>query len=96
MIMSIQRYPLHVQYRPGKELLIADTLSRAPPCEEANELEFRQYDINILDTLSITEAKLQDFKKRTRNDPALCELTQTIHNGWPQCKDRSKTHHGLL
>ena len=30
MIMSIQKYPISVTYRPGKELHIADTLSRAP------------------------------------------------------------------
>jgi hypothetical protein len=29
MILQIQKYPLVVTYRPGKELLIADTLSRA-------------------------------------------------------------------
>ena len=39
MIMSIQRYSLSVNYRPGKELLIADALSRAPLHEEASELE---------------------------------------------------------
>ena len=30
MIMTIQRYNIKVRYRPGKELVIADTLSRAP------------------------------------------------------------------
>ena len=30
MIMSIQKYPIHVVYKPGKEPLIADTLSRTP------------------------------------------------------------------
>ena len=29
IILKIQKYPLVVRYRPGKELLIADTLSRA-------------------------------------------------------------------
>ncbi len=38
MIMSIQKHSLHVVYKPGKELQIADTLSRAP---KANELEFQ-------------------------------------------------------
>ena len=40
MIMSIQKYPISVTYRPGKELLIADTLSRAPLPDQADEIEF--------------------------------------------------------
>ena len=53
---------------------------------EATELEFHEYDINILHTLSITEPKLQEFKENNRNDPALRDLTTTVQNGWPQCK----------
>ncbi len=54
MMVSIQRYPITIQYRPRKELLIADTLSlslereRAPINAEATELEIHEYDINIL------------------------------------------------
>ena len=80
MNMSIQKYPT---YRPGKELLIADTLSRAPLPDKANKLEFRQYNINILHTLPITEPKLEEFKEQTKEDPALRELVHTVQNGWP-------------
>ena len=48
--LSIQKNPITVVYKPGKELFIADTLSRAPLPEEADELEFKEYDINILHT----------------------------------------------
>ena len=30
MIMSIQKYPITVEYKAGTQLFIADTLSRAP------------------------------------------------------------------
>ena len=30
MMLRVQKYDLHVRYRPGKEMFIADTLSRAP------------------------------------------------------------------
>ena len=60
MMMSIQKYLIqdHVTYKPGKELVIADTLSRAPLPETADKPEIQQYDINILHTLPITEPKL--------------------------------------
>ena len=46
-IMSIQKYSLTVKYKSGKELFIADTLFR-----EADELEFKQYNINEDDFVS--------------------------------------------
>ena len=110
MIMSIQKYPVNVNYKPGKELLIADTLSRAPLPEEADELEFRQYDINILHTLPVTEPKQEEFKKHTKGDPTLRDLTHTVLKGWPESKtntllgarpfwnyrDEITYHHGIL
>ena len=108
MIMSIQKYQITVQYRP--ELLIADTLSRAPLPEPANELEFKQYDINVLHTLPITESKLKQIQDKTKEDKALQDLMVTVHNGWPPNKtdapigakpfwnyrDEISHHHGIL
>ena len=34
MMISLQKYDLRVSYRPGKQLIIADTLSRAPNAEQ--------------------------------------------------------------
>ena len=110
MIMSIQKYPITVVYKPGKELFIADTLSRAPLPEEADELEFKEYDINILHTLPVTTPKLDEIKEKTKDDLALRDLTSTVLNGWPADKasalpgarpywnfrDEITTHHGIL
>jgi len=79
-------YPIHVTYKPGKELFIADTLSRAPLPEEAGDLEFAEYDINILHTLPITESKLAELKEQTKKDNTLQTLTHAILNGWPDSK----------
>ncbi len=38
MLMSLQLYDLHVSYKPGKELYIADTLSRAYLKEQTEPL----------------------------------------------------------
>ena len=61
MIMSVQRYAIQVSYKPGKELLVVDTLSRSPLLDLADELEYQEYNINILHTLPITKAKLEEF-----------------------------------
>ena len=41
MIMTLQKYPLEVKYCPGKELFVADTLSRAALQEEASKLDYK-------------------------------------------------------
>jgi len=71
MILSIQKYAIHALYRPGKELLIADTLSRAPRADLADYLTYEEYDINILHTLPISEKKLEEFKSSTKTDLSL-------------------------
>ena len=69
-----------------------------------------QYDINILHTLPITEKKLVELKKQTKEDSALCNLTHIVKNGWPENKadvppgaqpfwnyrDEVTHHHGIL
>ena len=110
MILSIQKYAIHVSYRPGKELLIADTLSRAPLPELADDLTYEEYDINILHTLPISEKKLEEFKQSTKADPSLSILVRTVQEGWPKSKTKVPTaarpywnfrdeityHHGIL
>ncbi len=111
MIMSIQKHPIHVIYKPGKELLIADTLSRAPLPDKATELEFQQYDINIIHLLPVTEPKLAEIQEETERDTALRDLHKTTQDGWPETKsdalpgakpywnfrdEVTNHHHGLL
>ena len=85
MILSIQKYAVHVSYRPGKEL-IADTLSRSHLTDLADDLEYEQYDINILHTLSISETKVEEFKQSTKGDSTLTDLIKTVQEGWPENK----------
>ena len=48
MIMTIQKYPLSVKYRPGKELFIADTLSQAYLPEEASDICSEEFKVNVV------------------------------------------------
>ena len=38
MIMTIQKYSINVVYHPGKQLVIADTLSRAFLLEQSDDI----------------------------------------------------------
>ena len=88
MIMTIQKYPITVKYRPGKELTIADTLSRAYLPEEASDICAEEFEVNIVYTLPISESKLETFKDETAKDPSLQELKTTVEKGWPESKSR--------
>ena len=73
MIMTTQKYSLNVTYRPGKQLVLADTLSRAYLPEYGESIE-EKFDINILQTLPISDTKLHQLKEETKKDPQLQQL----------------------
>ena len=87
MIMTIQKYPLSVKYRPEKELVIADTLSRAHLSEEASDICSQEFEANIIQT---SEAMLEAFKKETAKDPSLQELKRTVEKGRPESKSKAQ------
>ena len=64
MIKSLQEYPITAYYKPGKKLLVADVLSRSPLVEEASEFVFKKYDINVLNSLPISETILEEIKQK--------------------------------
>ena len=65
MTMNILMYLLSVKYRLGEELVIANTLSRAYLPEEASDIPSEEFEVNIIQTLPISETKLKSFKEET-------------------------------
>jgi len=66
MMLRLQRYDLQVEYEPGKNLFIADTLSRAP--EESNETAANtkdEFEVLTLENMPISGVKLEQFKDAT-------------------------------
>ena len=64
--MRMQRYQVTVVYKPGKEMHLADTLSRAFPSsnEDASpQEEFEQ--INMVNYLPITNDRLSQIRENT-------------------------------
>ena len=88
MIMSTQKYPIDLVYHPGKQLVIADSLSRAYMPESTNSCTSFEFEVNILTTVPISDDKLCQLQSETDSDSVLQHLMQLCIDGWPN--DRSK------
>ena len=83
--MRLQKYDFPVHYERGKNMHLADTLSRAfLPFEGDNEddLEF----VNMVNYLPISDERIAEIKAETRKDHSLQSLSETILKGWPEEK----------
>ena len=89
MMLRLQCYDLQVEYEPGKNLLIADTLSRAP--EESTETAANTKDeceVLTIENMPVSEEKLEQCKDATRKDLTLQKLKTTVISGWPERKSQ--------
>ncbi|XP_040079262.2 uncharacterized protein LOC115324209 [Ixodes scapularis] len=82
MRLMHQRYPITVQYKPGKELFLADALSRFPTKTMLKD-ESDQFQVNIVSTLSVSDARLHDILQATENDAAFVQLREYASASWP-------------
>lgn len=85
MLLQLQRYDLNVIYTPGKELLIADTLSRATTHEQQSQCDI--FDKKVIYALEPTEALIPEtlvqLKFETQNDVILQTLLDIHRQDWP-------------
>ncbi|PIK50828.1 hypothetical protein BSL78_12299 [Apostichopus japonicus] len=87
MILKVQKYDLKVVYKPGKELFIADALSRAslPDTIVGNDFEedLEAQIHALISNLPISEKKQKQMEKCTSEDEVLQCLKETVLKGWP-------------
>ena len=88
MLLRLQQYDVEIRYKPGPEMYLADTLSRAylpttarSPAEEETER------IHAVDFLPISEPQLAEIQRETAADSVLQSLIQVILQGWPDQKE---------
>ncbi|XP_061180813.1 uncharacterized protein K02A2.6-like [Saccostrea echinata] len=87
MLLRMQKYEVNLKYRPGKNMELADTLSRAYlPNEKPSKAESAVEAINMLQFLPIAPNRLKDIQDETAKDNTLQNLGSSIRNGWPDCK----------
>ena len=89
--MALLRYELKVNYRPGKDMVIPDALSRAVidgPVPEINDVA--EID-SIISSLPITDERLSEVRGKTAADPVLQELRHMVNVGWPESRAKVPT-----
>ena len=78
-----EEYDLQVEFTPGREIPVADTLSRAylPHCTkpEVPEQEIRCHIHFTIKQLPVSNTKLEEIKRKTANDKELQELKKFIN-----------------
>ena len=96
--LELQKYDIEIVYKPGKEMFLADTLSRAY-LEETNENlveEILFNEVDLLSYLAVSPQKYKDIQKATASDPELMTLKNTVQKGWPdkrsECPENIKPY----
>jgi len=107
MRMKIDRYDYKLIHRPGRELVVADTLSRAPLALKASSSTEHA---NLVYAETTTPHGRQELQRLTAEDSSLQIVMQHVQGEWPPCKrgcsDQAKpywhirnelsTHDGML
>ena len=78
MLLQLQRYDLTIKYRPGKDMLLTDALSRCP----ARGSEEIKLDMRV-DYVAFNKAWIAKLKEATREDPITGTVYQLTQQGWP-------------
>ena len=89
LLMLLQRYDFQLTYVPGKEVPIADALSRAgSPSRDSDDVDIGDAmcaaDCHCMTAeLRISDPTLQELRKETARDANMQELMTIIQTGWP-------------
>ncbi|GBO01307.1 Uncharacterized protein K02A2.6 [Araneus ventricosus] len=87
LYLHLQCYDYEIFYKPGKEMFVSYTLSRAPliknhfPTPEEDTLV-----LSVLDSLPISDFKLQEISDANKSDPVVQELKSLLECGWDSSK----------
>lgn len=100
MLLTLQNYNQRIEYKPGVEMFISDTLSRAMAkcsglgtaytrqdiCSLQQEQDDAQH-INQEEYLNVSDQRLEQIRRHTDRDKCLQSLESTVLAGWPDNKE---------
>ena len=104
MRLRLQRYDITVCHKPGKQMYVSDTLSRASlPASDSvlnaskvliyhlgsvPSLQAEVENINPTEGVSISDTRLERIRQALELDLQLQQLAQIIKKGWPEDKQQ--------
>jgi len=106
MLMRLMRYNLTAEYVPGKQLVVADTLSRSPvkreeedTCPANLEQDVFAHVNSVRVSWNVTDVKLDKLRQATQTDIQLATVLDYIRLGWPEykedCKLAAREYYGI-
>lgn len=89
--LRMMRFDFTIAHVPGKDLVMADALSRAPSREPNREeqifqQETRAFIDTIVQSLPATEERLAEIKACQEKDPVCKQIVEYCQTGWPDKK----------
>ena len=87
MLMRLMRFNPECVYVPGKQMTVADALSRKPLGDtEHNSLEedIKLHVDSVISNQPMTDTRLQQIRDHTREDPVLRAAIVYTVSGWPK------------
>ena len=82
MLLRLQQYDMVITYRPGKEMLLADTLSHLPSRANNSEIKL-DLQVDAISISAFSSSWLTKTAQETQKDPILSTVHQLTLNGWP-------------
>lgn len=84
--IKLLKYRLKLVFVPGKDMHVADTLSRAFLNEKTEYESLNQ----VVHSVAVSDTRRQELVEATKVDPTLTDLRRFIQNGWPADKTKVK------
>jgi hypothetical protein len=90
MLLKIQHFDLKVVYKPGKEIPVADNLSRnyltSTSVGEELEASLEAQVLQLQESFSMAESSWNAYQQATAKDEELQEVIKCVEEGWPKNK----------
>lgn len=85
LMMKMQRYDFELIYTPGKHLILADALSRAPTVDyvSTTEEDVKSHVNMVSAALPVSDTKSRQIAEETAKDTELQCVIANMQNGWP-------------
>ena len=93
MLLQLQRYDLEVHHVPGKNIPVADVLSRKFMPAETVDQSVGDLDVqihSIISNLPVSDSKMEQIRLATSEDTQMHDLQTVIQEGWPQHRQNCK------